>query len=685
MSLLSQRPHNQVRRVKSEYLMYKDRLVGKQAVMRNRNGLLLHRESAPEFVQTSEGLVAYPSNPSSLRERSGILIGQPRPAPPSHHYHHMQPSPLVKGGVHMEVKIECVDTQHHGHATPHSAAPISATHSGSGGPAHLIKKESFRPSEGCPPASGSGVVVKEFNEEKQKFIMEAQTWSKQVDSDLAKKLRVTSSASSSTLLPPCSSSSVSRAYPLGFLGAHQLAAAQPSLTSKFSLEEQEKFLKQHFEQIVQQQQQLFSVAGMPLPVISPAKSPMGGASLPQSSPSPVASSTPVLSHGHSRQPSSTSLTAPLQAQSSSAAVASPKKTSPLGLLPPNPPGGSAPLSMFPFLPTSAAAAPGLLCNPSLPQFPMAAAAMFNPMYQATLQKLVKGGQIAALPDPALLQGLVDKVPVFLPDGRITFVPLGSSVQQGNGDSSPSKDDVEEDEDEEEEEEEEEKKEDTLKSPLATGSKRMRSPVADARALFRSVPPKRRRSSSLPDINQLLHISPRKKFREEEKDGELSKEKGSINKKSNGITGVMATSALSGSPRPRQQAPPTMIHIPQDMKMGDPMLGFPTPPQSSPLRGGFSLSPVILPSAQFHHHQAAQHPHQPMTPVTPGHDSLHTTDELRELMEAGELTTTLPPSPEGSSLPPCKYHLPLSLTHFMLGLGLLLYCWNVARSLSHLWR
>ena len=698
----AQRSHNQVRRVKSEHLMYRDRL-GKPAIVKGRNGLLLHRESAPEFVQTSEGLVAYPSNPSNYRgERLGILVGGQSKASSSspHHHHsrqyHMQPSPLVKGGAHMEVKIENPDMQRQGHPMSllHPLPPVSTAASvhggrpnpsgGSGGSSSPSVPRIAGRSEGSL-SSGGIVIEKEFSEEKQKFIMEAQTWSRQVDSDLAKKLKLPSSAPSSatsTLMSlAAAGSSVGGAYPLGFIGAPpQLAAASvaPSLTSKFSPEEQEKLLKQHFEQIAQQQHQMLSVAGMvpslPLPVAipSPVKSPVGtggGANQIHHQPaSSVNTATSTHGHAHSRQQPVTPLPPTAQTSSSAVTVGSPKKTSPLGILQATTTaqGMSAPpLSMFPFLPTSGGPAAGLLCNPSLSQFPMAAAAtaMFNPMYQATFQKLAKSGQVPALPpDPALFQGLMDKVPVVLADGRITFIPLGAATQQGSMDPSPSKESLEDEdnqEDDEDEEENEEENEDTIKSPIVTGCKRVRSPGPEGRGLFRDTPPKRRRSSSLPDITQLLHTSAsHKKYHEDGSDGEGgSKEKvesgrDSREKKSNGITAMMASTSLLGSssPRPRQQAPPTMIHIPKDMKMSEPMLGFPTPPQSSPLRGGFSLSPVVLPPVQYHHHQ-----HQPMTPVTPGQDSLHNAEELRDMVEMGDLGgATLPPSPEGSSLPPCKF-------------------------------
>lgn len=113
-------------------------------------------------------------------------------------------------------------------------------------------------------------------------------------------------------------------------------------------------------------------------------------------------------------------------------------------------------------------------------------------------------------------------------------------------------------------------------------------------------------------------------------------------------------------RPRSLAPPTMIHIPQDIKLGDPLMRFPTPPpqQSSPLVGNFALSPIVL-SSGFHQ--------QPMTPVTPGQEGFGA-EELRELVEARGAQTPLPPSPEGSNLPPFPAGRgPIQLWQFLLDL------------------
>lgn len=570
----------------------------------------------------------------------------------------------------MEVKIEHVDMQHCSNAT-------SSTTASSSRPSPHFMGEGHS-SEGMPISrSGSG-MGKGFNEEKQKFIMEAQSWSKQVDSEIAKKMKGEPSLSSS-LIPPPSSSSVGGAYPLGLLAQSQLVGTQSSLSSKFSAEEQEKFLRQHFEQIIQQQH-LLSAAGCPpmaLPIASPAKSPLGGSSLSNST--AAAGNGATHSRHQSTVPAGTVTPlghAPSQPHSSSGSNPSPKKTSPLNFFQAPPHSTSTPVSMFPFLgqtgsAANTAAAASFLCNPSLSQYPIAAA-MFNPVYQAALQQLmtaqqVQGGNTPIIPDPALLQGLIDKVPLVLPDGRIAFVNMGSLAQQGNGETSPAKESKKE-VDKEEEQEERNEGEEVLRSPhnVTSGCKRMRSPGVDVRSEFRATPPKRRRSSSLPDITQLLQISPHKKKLGEGGDRESGRmEERRTERKSNGMTTGVTLS--DNSPRARQHAPPTMIHIPQDVKVNDPMLGFPTPPQSSPLMGGFALSPIVLPSSSYHsphHHQQ----HQPMTPVTPGQDPLHTAEELRELVEAGELQTTLPPSPEGSNLPPFPAGRgPIQLWQFLLDL------------------
>ena len=62
-----------------------------------KNGLLTHRESAPEFMYTPEGVVAYHSNSRTP------LPSAPKPTAVS------QPSPLLRDGSNIELKIEYID------------------------------------------------------------------------------------------------------------------------------------------------------------------------------------------------------------------------------------------------------------------------------------------------------------------------------------------------------------------------------------------------------------------------------------------------------------------------------------------------------------------------------------------------------------------------------------------------
>lgn len=320
-------------------------------------------------------------------------------------------------------------------------------------------------------------------------------------------------------------------------------------------------------------------------------------------------------------------------------------------------------SYFPSATNPALQSPAsFLYNPSVSQYAAAAAAaaMFNP-FQAAVQLLSppqgsnnNSKQPMLLTDPSVLQALhqlSDKVPCILADGSITFVPanLGAQTpipptQIGVAAASTRESPV--------------ATNTPLKSPnfRSTGSsssgnigggdghKRQRSPDHDTPDI-RPAPPKRRRSSSLPDIAQLSQLDMKgvqqQSIREDE---ERERERESERERDGGK--VSRPQLLMKQPRHRQTPPPNMIQIPQEVKLNDPMLGFPTPPQSSPLIGNFAIPPFVLSTPTF------QNP-TPMTPVTPSQEQL-STEELRELVEAsGGGQTNLPPSPEGTSLPPCK--------------------------------
>ena len=574
-----------------DHLTYQDRLAKQAQIQRRINGVLHHTESAPEITGPSDVVVPGPyaklPRPVSADMKRGMTMNQVYP--------------LARDGSQLEVKIECVDQSMTSSYNPATAALISASQN-----AAALNAAAQRDYQGLSAELRSSVPAlspKGFAEERRKFISEAQSWSKQVDSELAKK----KNEGTPQIMGGSSHGDTSKEQLS--LGIFASRVSQPSLSSKFSLEEQEKLLRQHFEFQQQQQQQLQVTRGASHlnPVATSSKLPH----------IPLSISTAHPSHTHSSYaPSKVSPHHP---------IPSPSK-SPLGQYHTSSAAAAAP-SLFPFLTQAAASlvnpAANFVCNPSISQYQ---AALLNPLYQVAMQQLLSsqiqgGNAMLAASGPSILQSLVDKVPIFLPDGSITFIPTSSTAQGsatameapagvGGKDTSADRGPV--------------------KSPdgASSGRKRTRSPEASD---IRGSPPKRRRSSSLPDITQLPpqlppQTPPLKEAIKEEDD----------------VGVAMGIPMVPEEPRLRQLAPPTMIHIPQDMKLGDPMIGFPTPPQSSPLVGNFALSPIVLSSGGF----------QPMTPVTPNQEHFGP-EELQELVEAGGAQTPLPPSPEGSILPPCK--------------------------------
>lgn len=189
--------------------------------------------------------------------------------------------------------------------------------------------------------------------------------------------------------------------------------------------------------------------------------------------------------------------------------------------------------------------------------------------QAAMQMVSpQSGKPVIVNDTALLHSLQalygDKLLYMMPDGTITSLPSSSTLtfpglfdqaQKLNGD-----------------------KHGAVVSPVK-GLKRAHSPVADSEC--KGVPlPKRRRSSSLPDINKMTDRE-RETLEEEEME--------------NGDDVVM---------RPRTTQPPNMIHLP---KFSDPLIGFPTPShQNSPLiHPNLAASPLTICSLPFRHQVGAE--------------------------------------------------------------------------------
>lgn len=675
--------HNkrEVRRVQSERynLSYQDRINDMKAAGK-KNGVLIHRESAPEFVYTSEGTVAYRSDNfgshSSLSSHAHHLHATHKPSSVS------QPSPLVKDGSNLELKIEYIDQFQQSTKSPnsHLSTPGSIQKTGVNRSPHLAG--------GVGPSDGPSMLEKKdvqgkFMEEKQKWINDAKNWSKMVSSEIHK-------LSGSSLQPQLLSD-----------------RSKSLLNTNISPEEQEKILQQHFDLVKSQVKPgLQGVTTATSTVVGVVPGSGGVAATPMLSLSSLSSlspsSHPLLSTGGAQTPGSKSphtsprpnrnlsplqltsaaamgvVTPPTSSSSSSSSASSssgsPKKSPINPLLLATGAGGVAGAglggqqqppqtsSIFSYFPSAANPAlqslASCLYNPSVSQYAAAAAAaaMFNPFLLSPPQggNNTTSKQPMLLTDPSVLQALQqlsDKVPCILADGSITFVPANLGAQtpipptQIGAAAAVS----------------------TRESPIATnaplkspnfrstgssssigggdGHKRPRSPDNDAADVCPTLP-KRRRSSSLPDIAQLSQLDMKgvqqqtiRENEEREKERESEREREGGNKQTR-------PQLLMKQPRHRQTPPPNMIQIPQEVKINDPMLGFPTPPQSSPLIGNFAIPPFVLSTPTF------QNP-TPMTPVTPSQEQL-STEELRELVEAsGGGQTNLPPSPEGTSLPPCK--------------------------------
>ena len=416
----------------------------------------------------------------------------------------------------------------------------------------------------------------DFQKTRQQFINEAMEWSRKLtlSAEMQKTWKAISGAE------PLYSSTIS--IPGGG-------------STAMSNEEQEKLLRLHFGKMQQlpNLQTFSSHASLSLP--SMASNPHLG-SLPASS--------PQESPSHSRPQSKSPRPSPIQLPSSSAALQG-SPFNPLSL------GAQG---LFGYMPPTSAL-------PGLQGLPSPANLMFSPssQYAALLNQYIQmmsphsmvGGnkqqQPLVINDPSLLHSLQHAV-IVLPDGTIAPANLGMEelVKKKDSDqNSPTK-------------------------SVGNIGKRSHSPLSSTEALKTIPPPKRRRSSSLPDIAQLsttadknppIQENSEAEERESQKQGEQRVEQ----------------------MRKREIAPLNMITIPKEMKMTDPMLGFPTPPQSSP---HFASSPLILPSAM------GMFQPQPMTPITPSQDAL-SQEEIKELVGESSVQTPLPPSPNGGGLPPCK--------------------------------
>ena len=374
-------------------------------------------------------------------------------------------------------------------------------------------------------------------------------------------------------------------------------------TVGMSMEDQEKLLSQHFEKSKQRQTSLhllgqhspsFTLSSLPTPPTVPFGT--HSVSSPQGS--------PLSSRPRSKSPKPS----PIHLPSSTATLVNPMMSA---------------SGLYGFVPTTSALqglqspAANLLFNPSshaqyaaiLNQYlqmmspqNIAALAASNKQQQQQQQPLI-------ISDPVLLQSLQQAV-VLLPDGTIAPANLDSVLKDSTQQqASPTK------------------------TPSSAG-KRAQSPSNESSKL--APPPKRRRSSSLPDITQLPSVIDKNTPIQEDQEAEEREAEESAHDKKEGT-------------KKRNMPPLSMIQIPKEVKMHDPMIGFPTPPQSSPHFASSPLIPNVV-STMFQPH--------PMTPITPGQDTFNHED-LKELVGETNVQTPVPASPNGAAgLPPCEYHTAL---------------------------
>lgn len=527
--------HHQVRRIQSEHdkLSYLDRVSEEEK--RRKNGMLIHQESAPAIIAPDSTQTLSVPSPSTLMKIQGSMN---------------------------EHRIEYIDRLQSQGTNPQKPSGNSTRKSDEG------------------PDGGEGKVksTSDFQQSRQQFINEAMEWSKQLtfpqfSAEMQKKWKAISGAG-----PHLPISTLS----LGIGGSG----------TAMSTEEQERLLRQHFEQMHQppNSQAIGSHSSSSTLSLPPTSSKLPLGSLSVSSPQ----ESPSVSRPRSKSPKPS----PIQLPSSSA----PLQGSPI-----NPILGAQ--GLFGYMPPTSAlqGLPGLQSPASLMFSPPSQyAAILNQYIQMMSPHSMAGGnkqQPLVINDPALLQGLQHAV-IVLPDGTIAPANLGLEESQ--------------------------KKESERGSPTKPVGKRAHSPESSSDATKSIPPPKRRRSSSLPDITQLSSTVEKNPPIQENREGEEREMQEEERERAEEM-------------RKRDIPPLSMITIPKEMKMGDPMLGFPTPPQSSP---HFASSPLILPPA------VGTFQPQPMTPITPSQEAL-SHEEIKELVGESNVQTPLPPSPDGGGLPPCE--------------------------------
>lgn len=456
-----------------------------------------------------------------------------------------------------------------------------------------LQRPSQQPSSSLPSNTTGGKLdtPHDFVKLRQQFISDAKEWSKKL------------------AIPP--QQQLGQQGPDELSGEFLPTISTSTSTIGMSMEDQEKLLSQHFEKMQKTQ---------PSPPFSLPHS-ASISSLSASAAASSSSSSPSRTRSKSPKPS------PIQLPSSTTTF------SPI----------MNPSSLYSFMPTTttlpglqspaAAAASNLLFNQTS-QY----AALLNQYFQimSSQQSMAAAAgkqhqqqqQPLVFSDPSIIQSLQQAL-VVLPDGSLAPANLNLDSLIKKDPSRPSLS-------------EQTSPTNNVGSGGGAGAgivgKRSQSPNSDGPRL--APPPKRRRSSSLPDITQLPSVVDKNAPIQEDRDAEERE-----NSQDEADIGVVERIGKEDGKK-RNMPPLNMIHIPKEVKLHDPMLGFPTPPQSSP---HFASSPLIpnMVTTMFQPH--------PMTPMTPGQDSF-SHEDIKDLVgETTSVQTPVPASPNGSTnLPPCEY-------------------------------
>lgn len=285
-----------------------------------KNGLLVHRESAPVFLYTSDERAVCPPSSTQGSSLMKIAVSVPSPAPLMK---------MVSMGKVSEHKIEYVDQ-----LMPKNTVAGLTSVEVSGEQGRSLGQEQAAQEAKSDRKPDEERVDGSFDTKRLQFINEAREWSR--------KLKI---GTSQKLVEPRSVSGLSG---LSRANAHRPPEKANSEATLFSQEEQERLLKKHFD------------------AVASSTTALSTTHLPSQDGSPAA--------GRSRSPHPSPISLPF-------ASSSPQKTPPLNPYLVSQPSSASMLTLFGSTVSSLqspAAGTSFLCSPSAAQTSPYTAAVMNP-------------------------------------------------------------------------------------------------------------------------------------------------------------------------------------------------------------------------------------------------------------------------------------------------------------------